>query len=377
MSFPENSSSYQSSLQRGELLRNQGRYAEAEKYLQQAIGEQPSHADGYFELAFCYCNWTGHSKKALETIDRAISLDPNRAEFFALRAWILGNLDRDKEAVVVADQALAIAPYSLLALNARTRAYNDLHEWKKAEESARLSLEIHPTNELAANLLSISLRQQGRLPESNAINARLLAQAPDNAISQCNAGWSALQAGDHRRANRHFLEALRLDPNYDYARRGMLHSFNSRVWIYRLYFQFIAWLGKHRTGLRYFFIFAIYFGYRLVVGELRTQFGEEGLHWAFVVMALYLVLFGFGRSFANLFLLLDPFARYALTRKEMAWSLVAGSIYGLILAFLLANQAWPQSAVLLTIAAFFLWGVLFPRFQDAFSSPASDEAVPD
>jgi tetratricopeptide (TPR) repeat protein len=366
---------YQANLQRGELLRQQGRYAEAEKYLQQAIGEQPSHAEGYYELAFCYCNWSGHGKKALETIDRAIALDPNRAEFFSLRAWILGNLDRNKEAIQVGDLALELNPYSVLALNAQTRAYSDLQNWKQAETHARRTLAINARNELAANLLAVALRQQGKLRESAAVTAGLLAQVPDNAMAQCNAGWSALQMGDHRRANQHFLEALRLDPNYDYARRGLLHSFNSRVWIYRLYFQFIAWLGKYRKEMRIFFFLVVYVVYRLAVTALRTEFGPEGIHWAYVVITLYFVIFGFGRSFANLFLLLDPFARYAITRKEMGGSLFAGTLYGLFLGLLIAGQAWPQAAVLIAILAFFLWGVLAPRFQDAFARKSPDEVV--
>jgi tetratricopeptide (TPR) repeat protein len=370
-------SSFQANLQRGELLRQQGRHAEAEQRFQQAIAEQPTNPEGYYELAFCYCNWDGHSPKALATIDRAISLAPNRAEFFALRAWILGNLDKDQEAIHVAEQALTLNPNSILALNAQTRACIGLSDWKLAEENARHTLTIDPTNETASNFLAAALRQQGKIQESEAISANLLALVPDNPAAQGNAGWSALQAGDHQRANQHFMEALRLDPDYDYARKGLLHSFNSRVWIYRIYFQFIAWLGRHRKGMRYFFIAIVYVVYRLIVAELRTQFGGEGVHWAFVVVALYFVIFGFGRSFANLFLLLDPFARHALTRKEKGWSVFAGSIFALILGYEISDQAWPQAAVLTAIPAFFLWGVLYPRFQNAFAPRSSANITTD
>jgi len=174
----ESSSGYRANLQRGELLRGQGRYADAEKFLQAAIAEEPSQAEGYYELALCYCNWPGHGKKALATVDHAISLDPNHSEFYSLRAWILGNLDRHQESLRVAGQALNMNPYSLLALNAQTRTYIDLHEWVQAEESARRTLATYTLNETAANLLAIALRQQGRLEESNAVTARLLATMP-------------------------------------------------------------------------------------------------------------------------------------------------------------------------------------------------------
>jgi tetratricopeptide (TPR) repeat protein len=372
MAMPEPSSSFQANLQRGELLRNQGRFAEAEKYLQQAVAEQPSNAEGHYELAICYCNWTGHGKKALETVDRAISLEPNRADFFSVRAWILGNLGRDKEAIRVADQALALNPANILALNAQTRAYNDLRDWKQSEAAARRTLAINPVNTLAANLLASSLRRQGKLRESAAVTADVLSRTPEDAMAQSNAGWAALEAGDHRSANEHFLDALRMNPDYGHAREGLLHSFNSRVWIYRVYFQFIAWLGRHKKGTRYFFLALIYIAYRIVVIELRKTFGEQAWYWILVVMALYLIIFGFGRSFGNLFLLLDPFARHALTAKEKRWSIFVGIFYGFILGFEILSGAWPQAAVLLAILAFFLWGVLSPRLKHAFSRKSAD-----
>jgi tetratricopeptide (TPR) repeat protein len=360
------SSDFQANLQRGELLRDQHRYPEAEKYLQEAIALEPARAEGYYELAFCYCNWDGHEAQGLATIDRAIGLDPNHAEFFALRAWILGNLDRNQEAINVAHQALILNPTSILALNAQTRAYNDLKEWRQSEIHARRVLALNANNNLAGNFLAIALRQQGRAQESEAVTAGLLSRAPDGALTQCNAGWSALQAGDPRRANRHFLEALRLKPNYDSARLGLLHSFSSRVWIYRLFFQYALWLGRHKKGMRIFFILTIYMGYRLAIVTLRTEFGPQGLQWGLVLVAFYLILFGFGRSFGNLFLLLDPFARHALTGKEKAWSILAGLVYGLLIASLISQAAWPQAGVLLVIVGLFLWNVLIPRFQDAF-----------
>jgi tetratricopeptide (TPR) repeat protein len=368
---------YQANLQRGAMLRHQSRYPEAEKYLQQAIGDEPNNAEGYYRLAFCYCDWPGHSEKAISAIERAISLDPNRAEFFGLWSWILGNQKKYKDAIQVADHALGMNPYSLLALNSQTLAYGNLSDWKKAEASTRRTLEIDPENELATNLLAQALRQQGRLQESEAVTASLLAQVPDNAMAQCNAGWSALQAGDYRRANQFFMEALRLDPDYDYARRGLLHAFNSRVWIYRLYFQMIAWMGKHTKGMRYVILAVIYIVYQIVLAQLRSEYGMvDSQPWILVAMVFYLVLFGFGRSFGNFFLLFDPFARHALTGKEKRFALIVAVMYAAALSCEIYLQAWPQTAILTGVLIFFTWGVLFPRFRDAISRPSSAEITP-
>lgn len=365
MHADESLSGYRANLRRGEMLREQGRNAEAEKYLQEAITTEPENPDGYFQLAFCYCNWGGRNQRALQTIDRAISLDPNRSDFFALRAWILGNLGQHLQAIKVSEQALGLDAYNILALNAATRAWCGLAKWKEAEAKARHTLSISSRNASAGNMLALALRQQGKVQQSREVAADLLSLDPDSADSQSNAGWSALHAGDYRRANRFFLEALRLNPNDEDARRGLLHAFNSRVWIYRVYFKGIAYLSRHTQETRLFLVGLLYATYRIVVGGLRTHFGEEGTHWAIVVVALYLVVLCFGRYFANLFLLLDPFARHAVTRGEIGWSALAGLIYAAILGYLVVIGAWPQAAVLVAVIVFFLWGALSPRIHDA------------
>ena len=369
----ESFSSYQANLQRGRLLRQHGRPAEAENFLQAAIGAQPNHAEGYYELAFCYCNWKNHGKQALQTIDRAIALDPSQASFFSLRAWILGNLDKDQEALQTADQALAMNPYDILALNAKARAYLALFDWADAEATARHTLALDTDNDTAGNILAIALRQQGRLQESEAVTASMLAQSPDDALSQNNAGWSALHAGDHRRANRHFLEALRLDPNLDNARRGLIHAFNSRVLIYRLYFQYLAWMGRHKKVTRYAILIVIYVTYRFVIGTMRMELGHQAGDWIAVAITYYFIFFGYGRSFGNFFLLLDPFARHALRRKDIVLSSLVMVGFSFLATVVILDQAWLQAAIILALPISFTWAVLWPRLQDAFAPQRETE----
>jgi tetratricopeptide (TPR) repeat protein len=360
-----------SHLQRGMMLRQTGRFALAENSLQQAIGLEPNNPLGYYQLAFCYCNWDGHAKKALATVDRAIALQPNHADSHALRAWILGNLNRHKDAIKTAEQALALDPHDLLAWNARTRAWCSQHKWREMETSARATLAVDPENDLAANFLAIALRHLGRRAESEQVVAQILARVPDDPIAQTNAGWSALEAGDHRRANEHFLTALRLDPHYEYARTGLLHSFNARVWFYRLYFRIVTAIGKMQVVGRYLTVIFIYIIYRIVVTQLEHQ-GRYGREAALVIVGYYILLLVFPRSFGNLFLLLDRFARHALTRKEKAWSAVAGLFYGLLLFAAYADQFWIPLALLLVPPACYLWSIFLPadRFLPQAAEPA-------
>jgi len=86
---------------------------------------------------------------------------------------ILGNLDKYQEAIRVAGQALEIDPYDILALNARSRAYIDLHDWTDAESNARHTLELDAHNEVRVselddNLFQCTTRYDGRSTAKNA-----------------------------------------------------------------------------------------------------------------------------------------------------------------------------------------------------------------
>ncbi len=363
---------YWSLLQRGMMLRDTGRFAQAESFFQQAIGLDPDSAMGYHQLAFCYCNWDGHAKKALNTIDRAIALQPGTASYHALRAWILGNLNRHKDAVKTADQALGLDPHEILAWNAKTRACCAQSKWRDMEASARETLAVDPENDLAANFLAIALRHLGRRAESEQIIAQILARVPENPTAQTNAGWSALEAGDHRRANEHFLTALRLDPHYENARTGLLQSFNARVWFFRMYLKIITPIRRMQTVGRYTTVILIYIVYRVVVTQLE-HLGSLGRQVALVVIGFYILLLVFPRSFGNLFLLLDRFARHALTRKEKAWSAVAALFYGLLLFEAYVEGYWIPLVLLLIPSACYLWSIFFPSER---LIPQSADPVP-
>ena len=349
---------YLAKLQRANLLAQQGRPAEAEKCFHEAIAEQPALATAYINLAYLYAHWPGPDPQALETIDHAISLDPNQSPFFAIRAWTLGNLNRHREVMRAVEQSLALDPANILALNARTRAYLSLHDWKLAEEHARQTLSVYPNNTNAANFLSLALSQQGKTRESEAVATDLLAQAPDNLTAHMNAGYQALQTGAHARANQHFLEALRLNPNCDPARKGLLRSINARVWTCRIYYQFIALLWRHRILMRLLYGAVVCAMVWLIISQWHGELNRAGLQWSFVGIAVAWVMLGFGGSFANLFLLLDPLARHALTRTDLSWSIFSGSIYALIVGFEMGEHAWLQAAILLVVPVLFLGGVL-------------------
>lgn len=121
------------------------------------------------------------------------------------------------------ESALESNPKSVNARNAMALLYNNLGEYKEAEEHYRKALEIDARNITALNNYGRFLCQQKRFEEGQ---ARLkeaidnpLNPVPENAMA--NAGTCAMQAGDVVRAEDFFRAALQRSPRLSPALLSM------------------------------------------------------------------------------------------------------------------------------------------------------------
>ena len=89
-----------------------------------------------------------------------------------------------------------------------------------------------------------SARPQGR---GGADAGSALANDPENALTHANQGWALLHRGDHAKALEHFREALRIDPELDWARAGIVEALKARHLIYRLMLRFFLWIGRQAS----------------------------------------------------------------------------------------------------------------------------------
>ena len=81
-----------------------------------ALAEQPQHADALFLLGMIAAEHRNFGK-ALEVIDRAIAIEPRKAEYLAHRGRCLIALQRPREAFEAAQQALALGSHDALTLD--------------------------------------------------------------------------------------------------------------------------------------------------------------------------------------------------------------------------------------------------------------------
>lgn len=343
-----------SMIERGRLLREHGRHEEAEHVLLDAIRLDPDNPHAYCELALSRLGRKARLQEALEAMDRAISLRPEEAYFHAVRSLVLHDAGRHKEALAQADAAVTLDPDELLAHIARAHALCAAKSWAEAEAAVRRALEIDPDSSIAHNLLSVVLRQQNRREEDADQIRRMLERNPDDADTHANAGWNAIHSGDRAAAQKHFLEALRLEPENETARSGLLEAYRSRMPPYRLYLRYCLFMSRLTTGRQWVIIIGLYVGYRL----LRSVAAVIGPFWAIaagVIYALLVLWSHLARSVGNALILCDRIARHALRLRERIDGMVGGMVLtGALLGLagaILSNMYLAMPALLLLLAA--------------------------
>jgi tetratricopeptide (TPR) repeat protein len=280
----------------------------------------------FIELALNRSEIPGQLRQALDDARTASGLLPGEAFPLALQSRILSQLERPKDALPLAESAIALDPEFGFGWVSKCLALIGLNRWKEAEECARTALSLDSDDEFASNLLAHSLRMQNRLAESEDESKRRLARNPEDAFSFANAGWSALQRGDVKGAEGHFKESLRIDPEMEHARDGLKQSYRARSAFFRVFLKWSFFLQRFSANHQFAIIIGLIVGFRI----LRVL--AASVHPLLVIpvaLAYYLFVFGSWLSdgIANFLLLRDPVARLSLDRAEK----VEGAAMGVFL----------------------------------------------
>jgi hypothetical protein len=158
----------------------------------------------------------------------------------------------------------------------------------------------------------------------------------ENAMTHAKKGWGLLKERKPKRATEQFREALRLDPELDYARVGMIEALKARYWFYWLTLGFFFWLSQVRNPV----LWEIAIGVPLVWALIRLKVGNDPiLNIVLVPILCFCVAFVLLRCaadlLAKLLLFLNRFGRDVLStdqRRASLWIcfvvLLAAIFYG-------------------------------------------------
>lgn len=293
-----------SNFERARLLYEQRRYDLAIQELQQALALDPDNASCHSLLALCLAEQKQNAA-AIAAIDQAIRLSPNYAGCHFIKAGIL----RDQGKLVAARgaiaEALRLEPEDADNYARLAAIQYEQNQTKAALASAEQGLQLNAEHLGCMNMKVLALTQLGQLPKAEADVQSLLAAAPDNHFAHAVQGWISLRQSHIPAALDSFRTALRLKPDLEWARQGLVEALKARNGFYR----FILDVDRHRSGMTV--------GYRkalLIIPQVR------GLYWLLVfIVAL-------SKSVFTFLLSLDAYGKLALTPAEIKKSrwIVAG-----------------------------------------------------
>lgn len=315
-----------SNLSEARFLRERDRHEQAVTSVLGHLAHHPQDPAAFLELALNRIEIPGQLNQALEDARTATGLIPSDPFPLSLQSRILTRLDRHREALTLAESAIALDPDFGYSWISKCLALVGMSRWKEAEDCARTALGLDADDETASNLLAHVLRMQNRLDESEEEAKRRLARDPENAFSFANAGWAALQRGDIKGAESYFKESLRIEPNMEYARSGLKASYQARSAFFRLFLKWSFFIQRFSDGNRVVILIGLVVGFRI----LRSL--AASVHPLLVIplaLAYYLFVFGswLSSGLANFFLLKDPMARMSLDPAEKLEGLAMGVLF--------------------------------------------------
>lgn len=315
-------------IQRAQILVQQGRFEDAFTALRQHLSANAHDTDGLFLLAVCYLE-TGNAAEAAQVAANTLSFAPYDDRFLYLQARIAFIKNQFTEAVRAISGAVAINPHhaDYFAMWSQVLLYKKDFEGalRKAEEG----LAINPEDEACLNLRSHALFSLGKKEEAFSDLHEALEHNPENAYTHANLGWKWLEAGNHRKALEHFRESLKLDPNNDWARNGMVQAMKARYWLYRQFLNYAFFMGRQKARTQWIIIIAIF---------ILTQIASRVFFPVYVLLALMAISTWLITPVSNLFLRLNPYGRYALSREQTRVSNIVGIL--LSVALLAAAAFW-------------------------------------
>lgn len=333
---------------RGRLLQTQHRIQDAIACYQQALALDAQHTPSYLMLALCWMNEPDTAAQSVDAARRAVALEPENAFARSVLALTMdanakdGQTSASKAALQEAEAAVSLDPDSDFSHAVLARLHLRLRDYPKAETAARAALALDTENTMAAEALSAALLLQKKDADNEDLIRYQLQRNAEADSAHTSAGWMAVMRGDHKQANQHFLEALRINPMSENARMGLIESFRARSWPYRMQLKFAHFMNQFTEGRQTAIMLGGFIGYKLLSSYLKTvsPFLAAVVVGAWLLLVLWAHL---ARGFSSAFMVMDRFARQALRPREYWEGVVVGGLIFAAVSCLALGYAWGLS----------------------------------
>lgn len=321
------------------LLYQQSRYDLAEQELHHALAEDPGDAHAHALLSLCLCDRKDHPA-AMREAEEAIHLGPDVSFTHYALAYALYHSDRLQEAEAAIGQALELTPweadyYSLLA-----SIRFDRRRWAEALEAAERGLELDAEHIGCTNLRAMALVKLGRRAEAGAALGDALSRDPEDALTHANQGWTLLEQSQPDKALEHFREALRLEPNLDWAREGIVAALKARNFVYRQMLRYFLWMRRLSGRAQWGVILGLLIAQRILTSSAIPPALAPLANILFWCLLAFVLFTWTADPMFNLLLRLNRLGRLALSPQQI-WA--SNFVGGCLLLAVVALTGWAVS----------------------------------
>ncbi len=311
-------------LQRAQLLMNQQRYELAEEQLRLALADEENRGVAHGLLALCLLE-RERFDDAQAHAQQAIHEAPDESFSFLVLGRVLLERNRLAESEPVVRDAIRLNPYdadnfALMAEIAR-RGYR----WNECLAATEEGLAQDPDNEWCINLRAMALVKLGRRDEAGQSIDAALQHNPEDGFTHANQGWTLLHDGQPQKAMEHFREALRLEPNLEWARLGIIEAMKAKFFLYRWMLGFFLWMTKFPPKVQIALVLGVMFGQRWLANTMKAApVLEPFAGFITVGYLLFVWMCWTAPTLFNLALRFNRFGRMVLNREEKLESTLAG-----------------------------------------------------
>ncbi|MDB5099069.1 MAG: hypothetical protein JWM80_3490 [Cyanobacteria bacterium RYN_339] len=298
-------------LERAWFFYERGRPEQALEAVAAALAADPNAPEALVVAALVHLA-LGAPARAVEAAHLAVAAAPEQADPHYALAYVLNQTGDAVGAARAVEETLRLDPTVVRAHLLKGYMALAAGQWARALNAADAGLAHDPADAACQTLAAQALRRLGRLAEADE-RARLgLANAPESAAAHDTRGWVLLQRGDVVAALAHFEEALRLDPNAEHAREGLLNALRGRYAAYR-------WFLRGRLRAAYLSVGARLAFVALFIAALYVASHHVPEPWGgrLCVVLVFGALAGYAFSLMadpvmNAILVLHPRGRWAL-----------------------------------------------------------------
>ncbi len=344
-------------LSRGMILYQQRRFDDAEREFRRGLSQDPRNVQLHTLLGWVLLE-SNKPKAAMVEAQQAVGLAPDEPESHRLMARVLLETD-PKSAEAAAREAVRLAPEDPDMWSTLSAVLGGAERWPEALEAADHGLSHDPDDESNRNLRAMALTQLGRRKEADETLRGALESSPDNSHTHANLGWTRLHARQYKPALESFRESLRLNPNNDWAKAGLVEALKARNPLYRLVLAYFLWMSRLGGRAQWFLIIGLWVGIRLFRSAAESNPWLEPFVWP--VLGLYIgfvLMTWLAQPLFNLTLWFNRYGWHALSDSQRKGAQLIGCL--LAAAVVAGGIGFVADNVAALIAAGGLLGLVIP-----------------